>query len=86
MSVDPLDELRCENEGCGRLVECFVCETCAEHCALEDPEFCWECHESWRLGKGDPAIAEMHESVPTTGSPTLNGEPIPAAPRPRRVH
>ncbi len=44
------DDLRCENDGCGKLVECFVCETCAQHYALHDPEACWESHEAWRLG------------------------------------
>jgi hypothetical protein len=72
------DDLTCENQDYGKLVGCFVCETCAEHCALRDPEAYWEAHEAWRLGEGDPALAEVTASLrPPRG--------IPPAPRPRKL-
>jgi hypothetical protein len=79
-----VDDEECESEGCGELVDCYVCDACAAHCALHDPQACWDAHESWRLGRGDPAIVSVLEAVPATGRPvTLNGKPVPPAPRPR---
>ena len=63
---------------CGKLIVCELCETCAEHCITEGgPDACWQAHEDWRLGKGDPTFDVTFASVkPRRGS-------IPPAPKPR---
>ena len=69
------DDLRCE---CGALLVCFICESCAEHCLTEaDPEACWQAHEDWRLGKGDPTFGESA----TVTCPQRGG--VLPAPKPR---
>lgn len=66
-------------EVCGAPLVCFICETCPAHCLTDgDPDACWEAHESWRLGKGDPSFGPGA----FVGRPPLMGS-VPAAPRPR---
>ncbi len=85
---DKPDDLTCEVPGCGKLAECFICETCAAHCALEDPEDCWRFHESWRTCKPDAAFVTIIDAVPPPGPGQvrrINGREVPQARRPRRV-
>jgi hypothetical protein len=71
--ADP-DEHFCE---CGKPLVCFICESCPEHCLTDgDPDACWEAHESWRLGKGDPTFGEVVAARPPPPG-------IPPAPKPR---
>jgi len=82
------DHPTCEVPDCGKLAECFVCETCAAHCALEDPEDCWRFHEAWRTGQPDPAFVTVIDAVPPPAPGQvrrINGQEIPQARRPRRV-
>lgn len=70
------NQLLCED--CDTPLVCFICDTCAEHCRTEGgPDACWEAHEAWRLGKGDPTFGEgATVAHPPVGS-------ILPAPKPR---
>jgi hypothetical protein len=63
---------------CGKPLVCYLCDSCAEHYLTDaDPDACWEAHEAWRLGKGDPTFgAGSTVTSPRRGT-------VPAAPRPR---
>lgn len=86
MTDDAPDDLTCECEGCGAPLVCFICDSCPEHCLTNgDPDACWEAHESWRLGKGDPTFETVAARATKPGRRvTLNGAPIPPAPKPRK--
>jgi hypothetical protein len=85
--ADPVEpDLTCEHERCASSLVCFVCETCAEHCALGDPDACWEAHEAWRLGYPDAAFVTIVAQVARLpGRPIIgpDGKLVPPAPRPR---
>ncbi len=62
---------------CPQTLVCHICESCAVHCSTEGgPLACWEAHEAWRQGRGDPAFG----SVATAGRAPVG---VPPAPRPR---
>ena len=67
-------------EVCGAPLVCLVCEMCPEHCLTDgDPDACWEAHEAWRLGKGDPTFGE--DPTATVMHPPRGS--VQPAPRPR---
>ena len=63
---------------CGLPAVCFLCDACPDHCVTDGgPDACWEAHEAWRLGKGDPTFGEAFASrAPKPGT-------VPAFPKPR---
>ena len=72
--ADP-NGLLCE---CGEPLVCFICDACPEHCLIDGgPDACWEAHEAWRLGKGDPTFGE---GATVTHAPRGSIQP---APKPR---
>ncbi len=73
MAVTIVDEVQTCIE-CGGPVACHVCDACAEHCCMADPDRCWEASEQFRL-------AYKTVTDPDTGQRM----PIHQAPKPARL-